>query len=196
VSQFGDLCSPERLDVAILLLADSHDCFLDFDLLDVVHSGPAYIGLLVPLIFDFFLLCAHGTTPVYKSAVLRPFALCAPHHTRVQSSSMYRCSFAHGTSALSRLSPPRSSYCCFPLSASSLQTLFSRNAVTTRIRCEFSNWRASVQLLLTLFVQRNLSPHKSRSNIKVMMIVFFRFSFTMNSIHPEKRQVRNILGIP
>jgi len=127
-------------------------------------AGPAYIGLLVPLILGF---SSPGSK--FRSFTVRPFAVCARHHTIVQSVAMYRCSFTHGTP----VSPSSSSSCCLALSPlcapfhqtlflptlqnafpRTLQTPFSRSAVTTRIRSVLSNWQSSVQLLFALFVRK------------------------------------------
>jgi len=56
-------------------------------------AGPAYIGLLVPLISWLSLSPLHPA-PRLRGFSDRPFALCARQHIRVQSASMYRCTLS------------------------------------------------------------------------------------------------------
>jgi len=103
-------------------------------------SGPAYIGLLIPLTFGFsFSITTHGTTPGSKvrSLTVRTFALWARQHTRVQSaiyrypSSLSAPSLQTLFPLLSKLSPTAFSQLTFLVRSKLCPTVFTRSKFST-----------------------------------------------------------------
>jgi len=89
VSQFGDLWCPERLDVAILLLADFHGCIsLTLTCLSL------FTRVLIIDDRSCFLRWAWlYIVPGTVNPRLLLFALCARYHTRVRSPWFHRSTF-------------------------------------------------------------------------------------------------------
>jgi len=132
VFQFGDLCCLERLDTAILFLAD---CLRSISL-TLTCLTLFTRDLILDDCFSFLRWACLYRAPGTVNPRVLLFALCAGHHTSSQSAAMYRCSFAHCTPAL-----------CLSLFPRNLQTLSSctlqLSFPAVSLLCEFTAYSAT-----------------------------------------------------